>query len=286
MAWLDDGPVPVVALHKSVERQIGANNVRAFSSFDDLLRARIDRGEVSSREDLLENHLGLLGAMLFDWYRQGQIACVFAQQLSRDPSSAAWQSVTVGGEVDPKALDEVLIQAAEKLEAKQLIFPGEASVQHALDLVLSLCSHTSWLCHEMPWMPNEVPDSLLVGLRWIPHNANYTSWVLGIAPFETMPFTRRLEGAPFIALVLRPGPPTEFAPPKEEFGRVAAHLAHMDDRIGANDEKRQKTRNATERAKAALLGGEPRSRARAKVTFALPAETRPTLAPLFERSKA
>ena len=265
-------------LYKGIVREIPGSGTRSFSSFDDLLKARVQRGDVSSLQDLLANKPALLGAMLFDWYKQGQIACAFAQLLARDPSAAAWQSVTVQGGADATELQDVLLECAARLEAVQLIFPGAADAQHAVELILALCSHPSWRCHEIPWMRDEVPDALLVGLRWNPPDTYYTSWVLGIAPFEPMPFTRRLMGAPFIALVMRPSAPTEFAPKKEEFGRTAAHLAHMDDRIGANQEKRDSTKNKTERAKAALLGSEPRSRARAKVTFALPIEARDALA--------
>jgi len=270
-------------LRKTVSRPIGANSVRAFSSFEDLLAARVERGDVRDSADLLGNKPEFLGTMLFDWYKQGQIACVFAQLLARDPSSAAWQSAIVQGSVDPNAIQDVLVQAMDRIEALQLIFPGDGSVAQVVSLIRTLCAHPSWECREIEWMPEEKPDSLLVGLRWLAPSGAYSSWVLGIAPFEPMPFTRRLIGAPFVALVIRAGPPTDYAPSKEENGRLTAHLAHMDDRIGTNQEKRELTRDKTRRAKGALLGAEPRSRARARVTFALPEETRIDLANVFAR---
>lgn len=86
-----------------------------------------------------------------------------------------------------------------------------------------------------------------------------------------MPFTRRFKNAPFIALVLRPTPPTDFVPEKKfESGLQASHLAHMNDTLGDNQDKRDNYTDRTRRTKFAFLGPELLSTARAKVTFALP----------------
>ena len=85
-----------------------------------------------------------------------------------------------------------------------------------------------------------------------------------------MPFTRRFAGAPFIALVLRPAPPRNFAEATPESGLRPSHLAHMDDMLGKNEEVRERRTEATKRGKIALLASELRSTARAKVTFSLP----------------
>jgi len=119
-------------------------------------------------------------------------------------------------------------------------------------------------------VPDEKGRSLQVGLRWHVEGSDYLSWVLGIAPFDTMPFTRRFVGAPFIALVLRSRPPANFAQASPEDGLNPSHLAHMDDMLGDNEEMRTKRSDATKRGKIALLGSELRSTARAKVTFSLP----------------
>ncbi|HEX8632548.1 MAG TPA: hypothetical protein VF703_00185 [Pyrinomonadaceae bacterium] len=268
-------------LMRSTLRKIGATDTRAFSAFEDYLKVLVHQGVVGSVEELVAQRPDLLGSILFEWYRQGQIACVFAQRLARDTDTAKWQSITIRGTVDAAQLEGILEEAADKLEALQLIFPGPGTAQQAVELIKSLCAHISWSCHEIAWMPEEHGDSLQVGLRWHRPDSSYVSWVLGIAPFEPMPFTRRFIGSPFIALVFRPSPPSQFAPTPVESGLDASHLAHMDDGLGSDQGKRENTTNATRRAKHALLGEELRSTARAKVTFALPGYCRDSLSDIL-----
>jgi hypothetical protein len=254
---------------KSVVREIGADEIRAFSSFDDYVSALISEGVVKSSQDLVARRPDLLGSILFKWYQQGQIACIFARLLAMKPETQ-WPSITIEGNVDVEQLEAVLREAAENQEALQLVFPGSGTAKQAVDLTKSLCQHPSWSCKEIPWFEDEKGRSLQVGLRWHLEDSNYLSWVLGIAPFDPMPFTRRFAGAPFVALVFRTTPPTDFIPAKYESNLQAAHLAHMNDTLGDDQAKRKMFTDGTARAKRALLGSELLSTARAKVTFALP----------------
>lgn len=263
-------------LSKSITRDIGASKSRAFSSFDDFVSVLVEDGIIKSRNELMTEKADLLGSILFQWFVQGQIACAFAQLLAED--AVNWQSVVFKATVDAGELQSSLVDAADKLEALQLIFVGPATAEQAVELIKTLCKHESWSCYEMDWMEGEHGDSLLIGLRWNRPGSNYVSWVLGIAPFDPMPFTRRFVGAPFIALVFRPSPPTEYAPTPIERGLEGSHLAHMNDGIGADEDKRVRTRTRTQYQKQILLGDELRSQARAKVTFALPASCRKSLA--------
>lgn len=259
---------------RSISREIEAKKIRDFSSFDDYLKVLVDDGTVTSSHDLVTRLPKLLGEILFKWYQQGQIACLYAKHLA-DAATPKWDSITFIDTVDPEKLELALQDAAENLDAVQLIFPEKegkkATALHACELIKLLCVHPSWSCKEVPWMEDEKGPSLLVGLRWHRKGSDYTSWVLGIAPFDTMPFTRRFVGAPFIALVLRSAPPASYRPAKQkESGLTPSHLAHMDDLLGKNQEKRDRFDERTHDAKIALLGGDPHSTARAKVTFALP----------------
>lgn len=261
---------------KSVQREIGANTIRSYSSFDDFVSGYVADGEVKSAQDLISRRPDLLTSILFDWYRQGQIACIFARLLASKSDPTKWKSIVIEGTLDVVELESILIDASDRLEALQLIFPGSGTALHAVELVKSLCAHESWSCREMPWLTDddgkfvELGRTLQIGLRWHKPQSDYTSWALGIAPFDTMPFTRRFAGAPFIALVLRPSPPTEFIEPKLEDGLLASHLAHMNDTLGDDAAKRSSFTEGTKRIKFALLGGELLSTARAKVTFSLP----------------
>lgn len=255
---------------KSVRREIGAKTVRPYSSFDDYVNGLKADGVVTSTQDLVSRRADLIPSILFKWYQQGQIACIFARMLAANLDPNTWKSLVIEGNVDVNELEKVLIEASERLEALQLIFPGPGSALHTVELIKSLCEHPSWSCKEMPWLEEEQGRTLQVGLRWHKPGSNYISWVLGIAPFDTMPFTRRFQGAPFIVLVFRPSPPTDFIEAKFESGLQASHLAHMNDGLGKDQAKRDSFTLGTRQIKFALLGGELLSTARAKVTFSMP----------------
>lgn len=262
--------------NRSVTRGVGPRDTRPFSSFDDLAEWAVRLGRASDVADVREKRRDIWGDLLFEWYSQGQVACVFASTLARDPDAAKWYSLVVDGPWTASDLT-ALVDAGVGLaaEAVQLILPGNGSIEQALDLIRRLAQHDRWECVDNGWLDGEEGDSVHVGLRWFSPRREYESWVLGIAPFEPMPFTRRFVGAPFIALVLRPTPPMPERVPenRRSYGRSgteAAHLAHMDDGLGPDNEKRKKWREGTAKAKRALISPDPLSRARARVTFAFP----------------
>lgn len=267
-------------LSKSVRREVSADKVRAFSSWNDLLSHVVEKGEVTSYQDLLERRPDLLDELLFHWYRQGQIACVFAMRLSRQPSQAGWYSIRVSGDWTTEQVAARIDEVAAQAQAIQLIFPGLTTANDVARLVVKLCADSRWSCCEIPWKTFVVSDQVIeehgrsipVGLRWHPSSGGYTSWALGIAPFDPMPFTRRFVGAPFSVIVLRPSAPTDFIPPKDDpiTHLPAAHLAHMDDGFGKDEELRDKVRNLTSENKRDLLGSDLWSTARAQVTFTFP----------------
>lgn len=274
---------------KSVTRGVGPRDKRPFSSFDDLAQWMVDLGRAKDVASVRENLRNLWGDLLFTWYSQGQIACVFAQRLARDAASARWYTAVVEGNWRSDHVTGVIDAAAENgAEGLQLLFPCDGTVEDAVAITQRLCTHPRWKCVDIGWLDGESGDSLQIGLRWIAPQGDYESWVLGLAPFETMPFTRRLIGAPFIALVLRPTAPepNRAKVPKGESGLDASHLAHMDDKLGSDNDKRDRWTEGTRLAKRALISPEPMSRARARVSFALPPWTRDELGRVLENSSA
>lgn len=258
---------------RSVQKGVGPSDPRRFSSFDDLVQWAVKLGLAASIEDVRSTRRDLWGDLLFEWYTQGQIACVFAQSIARNPQEAQWYSAVVEGDWNADHVTGMVDAAAAfGAQALQLIFPGEPTVERAIEITHSLACHPRWSCVENGWLEGETGDSLQVGIRWIaPHKA-YESWALGIASFEPMPFTRRFIGAPFLALVLRPAPPMpdRASVPSGITGLQASHLAHIDDGLGSNTERREKWMVGTRKAKRALISPDPMSRARARVTFAFP----------------
>ncbi|MES3034926.1 MAG: hypothetical protein V4813_13085 [Gemmatimonadota bacterium] len=260
---------------RSVKRAVGHSDSRPFSSFDDYAEWVVALGRAECVADVRTKHKDLWGALLMEWYAQGQLACVFAQVLARNMSEAEiWPTVVVSGSWTAEMVTATVDAAAEEgAEVIQLLFACEGTVEDAISITTRLAAHPRWASADRGWLEGESGDSVQIGLQWISSDNTYESWVLGIAPFETMPFTRRWIGAPFIALVLRPTPPaTERAEaPIGDSGLPSAHLAHVDDTLGADSVKRLKWTEGTRRAKRALISPDPLSRARAKVTFALPA---------------
>lgn len=258
---------------RSVQKGVGPSDRRRFSSFDDLANWAVNLGLAANIKDVRLARRDLWGDLLFEWYTQGQIACVFAQSVARDPHGAQWYSAVVEGEWNADHVTGMVDAAAAfGAQALQLIFPGEPSVERALEITHSLARHSRWICVENGWLDGETGESLQVGLRWVAPNKAYESWALGIAPFEPMPFTRRFIGAPFLALVLRPAPPVpeRASVPTGVTGLPASHLAHIDDGLGSNSDRREKWMVGTRKAKRALISPDPMSRARARVTFAFP----------------
>lgn len=260
---------------KSITRGVGPREARPFSSFDDLAHWLVELGRASDVKGVRDDP-AQWGDILFTWYTQGQVACVFAQRLARDSGAAKWYTATIQGEWQADHITGLVDAAASiGMEALQLLFPCDGTVEDALLITRRLGEHPRWHVANTGWLNGESGDSLQVGLRWVSQDGEYESWVLGIAPFETMPFTRRLVGAPFIALVLRPTPPDiNRAPvPTGSLGLPASHLAHMDDGLGEDSDRREKWTNGTKIAKRALISPDPMSRARAKVTFSFPGWT-------------
>lgn len=256
---------------KSVEKEIATAQARRYSSFDDLANWAVEKGRADSAQAIRDERHDLWGDLVFEWYTQGQIGCLFAVRLALALETTAWYSAVVAGPFDADAVTALVDSAAERqAEAIQLLFPGKGDAAHAAEILSALSHHPRWLCADVGILEEE-PDcsSRQVGLRWISPDRTYESWALGLADFDPMAFTRRFTGAPFVALVLRPTPPIEDrAPPKVgEAGLPASHLAHLDDGIGADQALRDRLTERTRTAKRALLNPHPLSRARARVTF-------------------
>ncbi len=265
--------------NKTLKKAIGEGKNRYFSSFDDLAQWAVGLGAADSVEEVRQSPSELWGTLLMEWYTQGQVACVFAVKLAqaaaRSMQQTQWVTAVFGDELSADVVTGVVDEAAERGdEAIQLIFPGAGDAAHAARILAALSQHTRWLCADVGTLEDESHcDTRQLGLRWISSNGQYESWALGIADFDPMAFTRRLSGAPFVALVLRPTPPVaDRAPPVfGDAGLQASHLAHLDDGLGENKEQRDKWTEATRLSKRALLSPDPLSRARAKVTFAFDA---------------
>ncbi|MFZ6654726.1 hypothetical protein [Undibacterium sp. TJN19] len=268
-----------------VIREISKTVKRSFPSFDNLAAWVVDNGGADSVESIRVSRPELWSDLLFEWYSSGQIACLFAVHLARLADTAKWYSAVVEGPWDGDYITAIIDASIEQgAEGLQILFPGHGTDDEAITIVERLAVHSRWRCDDTGWLAGEEGDSIQIGLRWIAPDRSYESWAVGIAPFETMPFTRRFVGAPFIALIVRPLPPAGKRAPTPEgpTGLPASHLAHMDDALGQNQEKRDKWTEQTKLGKRALIHPEPLSRARAKVTFSFPPSAQTALMPFLK----
>jgi hypothetical protein len=267
-------------LRRSVTCVVAAADIRHFSSFTDFLQLFVARGAVRSWEDLLTNKPELVHDILFEWYRQGQIACQYAAFLADIPKTAGWLSDLVPSSFDVGVLNDRIDGVAGKCEALQLVFPGVTTAEQAASLVVTLCTSDRWTCYEGAWDYSEYSECIPVSLRWSAMDGSYTSWVLGIAPFDPMPFTRRFVDAPFTTLVFRPAPAGKRGRRTDPvLGKDAAHLAHMDDCLGPDQGLRRLFEKMTRSERRKLLVNDLQSVARAQVTFALPSSCRTVIEP-------
>lgn len=259
---------------KTHEKHTHEGPTKRFSTFDDLAQWAVDSDHAPSVQAVRETPSDLWRSLLFTWYAQGQIGCMFAVILARAQDEDKWVTMILDGELNAEGITGLVDQfASSGVDAIQFLFPGAGDAQQAASILRVLGSHPRWRCFDVGVLPEEPEcDTRQVGLRWLsPEESEpvYESWALGLGDFEPMAQTRRFKGSPFIALVLRPTPPIESRAPagRGDTGYPAAHVAHMDDGLEDDQIKRDKFTESSKNNKRGMVRPEPMSRARAKVTF-------------------
>jgi hypothetical protein len=242
----------------------------SFPTFPDFVRGLIESREIECGDDLLTEKADLLSELMFEWIRRGQTGCRYAEHLVRDRERNSWKSVVINYDSDLlDVLNPMLDAAHTELQALNVILPRVTTPEDVVSLVNQLCRSDRWYWERRPWRDEGDPARLLVGLRWRLPGGHGPAWVLGFAPFEAMPFTRRIVGAPFTALAIRPScPPNEAA-------ADGMHLCHMMELV--EQDRREELWRQTEWWKQEVLSGEYPETAKAQVTFALPLELAETL---------
>lgn len=258
---------------------------RSFPSYTDLLDYLVVESVVSSEEELFEDKIEFLSSILFKWIQSGQLACAFAKRLAKkrleeDPQ-VPWESIVVKNWEDRELatkVDPILQGLASRVEALQLIFPGAESPTDVAQIVSKLCIHANWSWEEIPWKDCSTEDCFNLGLRWRIDSIDRVSWILGVGPFESLPFTRRIYNSPFSALLFRTKGPTEhtldmFLGDDPDSGPV--HLALMNPVLPSKAVNKFNERTGERRRE--YLEGQCEEAAKAKVTFCLPESCRALL---------
>jgi hypothetical protein len=244
-------------------------SVQKFSTLDDYVAFYGRLGADLTTGQGLANHRNQISELFYDWTKQGQLACLFARILAANPSAYKWHSHVIPDALGipdlPESLELHLTEPSRDDGTVQFIFPDIRTPAQVVDLINSLCRGSQWY-----WTASDIeppPAGMQsVGLRWVHGSVTAVSHVLGFAPFEGMPRTRR---APFTAIVMRVGSVKRAPKAKIENGRIQLHLADMPHGM---DERQFGTANArTESARGSLVEPELNVVAKARVTFCLSA---------------
>ncbi len=198
-------------------------------------------------------------------------------QIARDPQSEGLRSLVV----DPQTPDdelEILLEAfiGQSPKIAAVIFPEVTDTKQLVELVSLIAGFSSWRVEII-----EIEDESFVGvgLRWKMPDGEHESWVLGFAPFDHMPNTRK---APHVAIVLKADPVEQpfLKRDPEPNGLRGIHLADLP--FDGTVDGYHKTWRRTAQMRQDRLDGFLEKGGKAKVTFTLPADYRSQIESLQE----
>lgn len=251
-------------------REIDGKPTRAFPTREGLVARLIALGLVSDEEDLLANRPDLAATVLLDWIQSTQTGCHFATHLARRRAEAGWLPLVMPRRLEDdelRATVDALLIPPPAAEMVMIVFPWVSSAEDLVDLIAQMSTCSGWSLVDPISLDGEGPDETLVGLRWALDSGEAESWVLGFAPFDFMPFTRR---APYTAIVFRIQDPPDWQH-RPEPDLIPVHLAQVPHFFGDRGAYQGEIWLRTVQTRAELLGGELTHAARARVSFSLPA---------------
>ncbi len=201
--------------------------------------------------------------------RSANVGCAFAHHIAADPDHHRVRSLIIRTPAEPANLESLLSALVDGGPPIALaVFPEIRSVDGLVELIHQVADLEGWRAEV-----RDVDEDAYVGvaLRWAMPDGEHESWVLGFAPFEHMPATRR---APHVCLIFKADSIEQpfLKRPSNGKGLRAIHLADLP--FSGPVEQYGKTWRATVKLRETVLGGEMVKAARAKVTFTLPAEFR------------
>ena len=243
-----------------------------FPRRPDYIRQLKERGLVTGETDFIASDKLTL-AVYLDWLRRPQVGCVFAQILARPIHRAGLRTVIVRGASSDGDHSELATQIADlvedsvndpKNEALSVLLPEILDIETLARLVWELGKRSKWSFEkDRLWRKTLV----LIGLR-VEIAAGVLAEALGMGPFDIFPPTRQ---CPITTLEIRTK--AEGATWRRIL-RVhrAAHLAGIPvGHILTKAEIRVRFKTFTPRLRKRILGGTNDLRAKARVTYSIPA---------------
>ena len=259
-----------------VNHDHGHGHVSTFSTREDYTSFFAERG---LPEERLLADAGLVEAIYLDWLRRGQVGCVFAQLLARPFNRSKVRTLVLNGSAAglmasralAKEIGSVFLETVhdEVAEALTILLPQLTQPEALVYLIRSLEELPDWrLESKLPWR-----DTITsVGVRaLIERDQEWETWaeVLGMGPFPTfLPPTRQ---CPITSLEIRTKTGRKIRSkinPDATAGYLAAIPAELF--LGKRDFGRL-FEKLTPALKLRILGGTSDDRAKASVTFSVPA---------------
>ena len=216
----------------------------------------------------------LTEAVYLDWLLRPQVGCVFAQLLARPVYRTGVRTVVARGSSGLGEPRELAIQIARLVdesvedastEALSVLLPQVIDVERLTRFAWALGHQPGWTIEQKRlWRKTTVP----IGLR-VEIGIGVVAEALGMGPFDTFPTTRQ---CPVTTLEIRTK--TKGAkrsqPPKTH---LAAHLAALpvDHKLLKHPEFGIRFSKFTPALRKRILGGQGDLRARAAVTYSVPA---------------
>ena len=227
---------------------------------------------ISKESDFIDRP-DLVEQVYLDWLRRGQVGCIFAQLFGRPRNRVGLRTAMLcdspGSQQEFRDLAQQINDLVHEavidpnIEATSILLPTILTAEDLVELLLALSSLPEWQIEfERPWR-----TLINVGLRVL-INSKVWAEVLGLSPMPLLPPTRQ---SPITSLEIRTkerGSIWSKINPKTR----AAHLAQLPTGHFLTSRQHQvRFRPLTPRLRLRVLGGSDDQRAKAGVTFAVPA---------------
>ena len=243
-----------------------------FPRRQDYIRQLQEHGLIIDEAGFVANDR-LTEAVYLDWLRRPQVGCVFAQLLARPVYRTGVRTVVARGSSGVGDPSELAIQIARLVdesvndssdEALSVLLPQILDVQALAYLVWELSNRPGWTIEkEHLWRRTLV----LIGLR-VEIATGVVAETLGMGPFDIFPTTRQ---CPVVTLEIRTKP-TRAKRSHLWRTHLAAHLADIPvNHILTHAEFRSRFKTFTPWLRKRILGGQKDMRAKAGVTYSVPA---------------
>lgn len=203
------------------------------------------------------------------WHRAAAQGCRFAQHISGDYGRHGYYRLVISGIPDPESniwAEIEHLEADQETQACSVLLPDIDEVGQVVQVVRGLASRDKWRLQE------DFDDGFVIFRLRLLLAHHVESWVLGMGPFDCLSRTRQ---APCLELAFRPKPkPGPMRSAKLSADATAAHLADLPVESLSQEAFDLAFANTVKTKLAVNRADDPR--AKAKVTFAIPASLIPS----------